>query len=117
MAPRPVGVGSPAPQSVFQSANGVLHFALKLISFAFAFKLVVAGYLSDNFLHFALGLLSRASDAIFVHHNSLQYLERSQIINRRNCHATKFSGQYYTDTAKRSCLPHRHSRSPWREKT
>src|ERR1700730_12377712 len=60
MAPRPVGVGSPAPQSVFQSANGVLHFALELISFAFAFELAVAGYLSDNFLHFALGLLSRA---------------------------------------------------------
>jgi hypothetical protein len=51
-------VGSLAPQSVSQSANGVLHFALELISFAFAFELAV-GYLSDNFLHFALGLLSR----------------------------------------------------------
>jgi hypothetical protein len=43
----------------------VLHFALKLISFAFAFGLAVAGYLSNNFLHFSLGLLSRALDAIF----------------------------------------------------
>src|ERR1700730_14732385 len=75
----PVGAESLAPQSVFQSANGVLHFALELISFAFAFELAVTGYLSDNFLHFALGLLSRASDAIFVHR--LQYFERSRIIN------------------------------------
>jgi hypothetical protein len=35
----PAGVGSLAPQSVFQPANGVLHFALELISFAFAFEL------------------------------------------------------------------------------
>jgi hypothetical protein len=50
-----VGVGSLAPQSVFQSANGVLHLAFELISFAFAFELAVAGYLSNNFLHFAIG--------------------------------------------------------------
>jgi hypothetical protein len=49
-----VGVGSLAPQSVFQSANRVLHFALDLISFAFAFELAVAGYLSNNFFHFPL---------------------------------------------------------------
>jgi hypothetical protein len=73
---RPLGLSagaeSLAPQSVLQSANGVPHFALELISFAFAFELAVAGYLSSNFLHFALGLLGRALDAIFVHHNDLQ---------------------------------------------
>jgi hypothetical protein len=35
-----------APQSVLQFANSVLHFALKLISLAFAFELAVARYLS-----------------------------------------------------------------------
>jgi len=60
-----VGAELLAPQSVFQSANGVLRFALKLISFAFAFELAVAGYLPNNFLHLALALLSRALDAIF----------------------------------------------------
>ena len=55
-----------------------------LISFAFAFELAVAGYLSDNFLHFAFGLLSRALDAIFVHHHGLQYFERSWIISRHS---------------------------------
>lgn len=70
-----VGVGSLAPQSVFQSANGVLHLALELISFAFAFELAVAGYLSSNFLHFALGLLSRALDA------SLSTIMDSNILN------------------------------------
>jgi hypothetical protein len=70
------------------------HFALELISFALAFELAVAGYLSDNFLHFAHGLLSGALDAIFVHHNGLQYFERSRIINRRNGYATKISEHY-----------------------
>jgi hypothetical protein len=100
-------VGSLAPQSVFQSANGVLHFALELISFAFAFELAVAGYLSDNFLQFALGLLSRALDAIFVHHNGLQYFERSRIIDRGTRYATEISDRYYTDTAwpSRLCSP------------
>ena len=63
-------VESLAPQSVLQSANSVLHFALELISLAVAFELAVAGYLSNDFLHFALGLLGRALDAIF----GLQYL-------------------------------------------
>src|SRR6266403_19804 len=98
MAPRSLP-GSLAPQSVFQSANGVLHFAFELISFAFAFELAVAGYLSDNLLHFALGLLSRALDAIFVHHNGLQYFERSRIIDGRNRYAAEISDHYYTDTA------------------
>src|SRR6266481_3137440 len=88
MAPRSLP-GSLAPQSVFQPANGVLHFALELISSAFAFELAVAGYLSDNFLHFALGLLSRALDAIFVHHNGLQYFERSRTIDGRNRYARR----------------------------
>ena len=50
MAPRslPLDVGSLAPQSVFQPSNGVLHFALELISFAFAFELAYAGYLSRS---------------------------------------------------------------------
>src|ERR1700730_15688311 len=92
-------VGSLAPQGVFQSAHGVLHFALELIGLAFAFELAVAGHLSDNFLHFALGLLSRASDAIFVHHNGLQCFERSRIISRHDGDATTISDHYYTDTA------------------
>ena len=66
-----------------------------LISFAFAFELAVAGYLSDNFLHFAPGLLSRALDAIFVHHNG-QYFERSRIIDGRNRYGTEISDHYYT---------------------
>jgi hypothetical protein len=78
-----------APQSIFQSADGVLHFALELISFAFTFELAIAGYLSNNFLHFAFGLLGRALDAIFVHRDGLQYLERSRIINRHNCYTRR----------------------------
>jgi hypothetical protein len=93
-----VGAGSLAPQSVFQSADGVLHFALELISFAFAFELAVAGYLSNHFLHFALGLISRASDAVLVH-NGLQYFQHSRIINRHSFYATEISDQYYTDAA------------------
>jgi Natural resistance-associated macrophage protein-like len=105
----PLDVGSRAPQSVFQSANGVLHFALELISFAFAFELAVAGYLSDNFLQFAPGLLSRALDAIFVHHNGLQYFERSRIIDGRNRYGTEISDHYYTDTVWPSAYVPRHT--------
>src|ERR1700738_4973757 len=75
--------GSLAPQSVLQSANSVLHFALKLISLSFAFELAVASYLSNDFLHFALGLLGRALDAIFVHHDGLQYFEHSRNVSRQ----------------------------------
>jgi len=47
------------PRRVSFSPPTAFCTALELISFAFAFELAV-GYLSDNFLHFALGLLSRA---------------------------------------------------------
>jgi hypothetical protein len=53
-----VGAGLLAPQSVFQSANGVLHLALKLISFAFAFELAVAGYLSNTSFTLPLACLA-----------------------------------------------------------
>ena len=89
-------VGLLAPQGVFQSADGVLHFALELIGFAFAFELAVAGHLSNNFLHFALGLPGRALDAIFVHHNGLQYFERSANIGGPSRDTTKISDHYYT---------------------
>src|SRR3954470_11855339 len=71
---RPLGAASLAPQGILKSANGVLHLALELISFALTFHLIIAGDLSNNFLHFALGLLSRALDAILVHHSGLQFL-------------------------------------------
>ena len=64
-----------APQGVFQPADGALHFALEPVGFAFAFELAVADCLSNNLLHFALGLRSRASDAIFVHHNGFTLLK------------------------------------------
>ena len=82
-------MGSLAPQGIFQSADGILHFALNLTSFAFACELPVAGYLSNDFFHLALGLLSRALDAIFVHHNCLQYFERSRTIDGRNRYARR----------------------------
>jgi hypothetical protein len=43
-------VGLLAPQGVFQSADGVLHFALELIGFSFAFELAVAGHLPTTSL-------------------------------------------------------------------
>jgi hypothetical protein len=102
-------MGSLAPQGIFQSADGILHFALNLTSFAFACELPVAGYLSNDFFHLALGLLSRALDAIFVHHNGLQYFERSRIIDGRNRYATEISDHYYTDTAWPSAYVPRHT--------
>jgi hypothetical protein len=52
-------MGSLAPQGI---ADGILHFALNLTSFAFACELPVAGYLSNDFFHLALGLLSTRID-------------------------------------------------------
>jgi hypothetical protein len=49
-------MGSLAPQGIFQSADGILHFAVNLI--AFACELPVAGYLSNDFF----GLLSTRID-------------------------------------------------------
>jgi hypothetical protein len=62
-------MGSLAPQRIFQSADGILHFALNLTSFAFACELPVAGYLSNSF---TLPLACSALGSIFVHHNGLQ---------------------------------------------
>ena len=60
-------MGSLSPQGIFQSADGILHFALNLTSFAFACELPVAGYLSNDFFHLALSLLS--TQIVFVHHD------------------------------------------------
>jgi hypothetical protein len=70
-----------------------------LVGLAFAFELAVAGYFSNNFLRFALGLRNRALDAIFVHHDGLQYFDPTPIVNGPNRDATKISDHYYTDAA------------------
>src|ERR1035437_9100162 len=56
-----------AAQCVLDAADGVLHLAFYLVAFALGFQLGIAQYLASNFLHFALGLFSRALDAVFVH--------------------------------------------------
>src|SRR5450830_795504 len=56
-----------AAQCVLDAADGVLHLAFYLVALALGFELGIAQYLASNFLHFALGLFSRALDAVFVH--------------------------------------------------
>src|SRR5450830_1845601 len=56
-----------AAQCVLDAADGVLHLAFYLVALALGFQLGIAQYLASNFLHFALGLFSRALDAVFVH--------------------------------------------------
>src|SRR5664280_3277399 len=56
-----------AAQCVLDAADGVLHLAFYLVALALGFQLGIAHYLAGNFLHFALGLFSRALDAVFVH--------------------------------------------------
>src|ERR1019366_10159883 len=56
-----------AAQCVLDAADGVLHLAFYLVALGLGFELGIAQYLASNFLHFALGLFSRALDAVFVH--------------------------------------------------
>src|SRR5579864_6242412 len=57
----------PAAQRVFQSADGVLHPAGRLLALAFSLEFGVAGDLASDFLDLAPGLPGGALDAILVH--------------------------------------------------
>jgi hypothetical protein len=56
-----------ASKSVLDTANRVLNLASDLISLAFTFELTVTRDLAGNLFHFALRLLYRAFNAVFIH--------------------------------------------------
>ena len=57
-----------ALERILDAADGVLDLAFYLIGLAFAFRLLVAGHLPNDFLHFAFRLFQRTFHAVSVDH-------------------------------------------------
>jgi hypothetical protein len=60
-----------ASQGVLKAANDVLNLSRDLIAFALTFEFAVAGNLADHLFYFALGLLKRTFNAVFINHGNL----------------------------------------------
>src|SRR5271165_779538 len=56
---------------VFQAADGILHFAFGLVSFALGLQLGVAHHLANRLLYRTLDLFRRSLDTILVHDSLL----------------------------------------------
>ena len=52
---------------IFQTTDGVLHFAGGLVGLAFGLELLITRHFAGRFLHSAFGLLSCALDSILIH--------------------------------------------------
>src|SRR3979409_1137318 len=57
-----------ALERILDAADGVLNLALYLIGLAFAFRLLVAGHLPNDFFHFAFPLFQGTFHAVSVDH-------------------------------------------------
>src|SRR4030081_1792375 len=57
-----------ALERILDAADGVLDLALHLIGLAFAFRLLVAGHLPNDFFHFAFPLFQGTFHAVSVDH-------------------------------------------------
>src|SRR6266566_1376056 len=63
-------------ERIFEAADGVLNFSLKLIGVAFRLQLGVADRLADRLLDFAFDFLRRSDDPVLVHDF---FLERGEM--------------------------------------
>src|SRR6202521_5626288 len=68
---------------ILGTANGILHFALRLIRIAFRLELGIASRFADAFLDRPLSLVGYAFDPILVHNNSSMWPKINRRLRRR----------------------------------